>query len=117
MGLHAVEAVEGAACDRVQGAAGPPPGLPAPTPTPGAGAGAAAAPAGGSSDVSADAGAGGDLADSSKPPQKLEGYAVTMHLYIPPFRRCRAWTKPEDSSHVLAPVMTYYSEFGEVVEY
>lgn len=46
----------------------------------------------------------------------LSGHAVTLHLYIPPFRRCRAWTRPEDASHVLKPVMTYYSEFGEVVE-
>lgn len=41
--------------------------------------------------------------------------AVTLHLYAPPYERCSIWLDPARASHVLRPVVTYYSEFGEIV--
>lgn len=46
-----------------------------------------------------------------------EETACTLHLYAPPFRRCKLWTDPSDATKVLEPVITHYSEHGRKVEY
>jgi len=42
--------------------------------------------------------------------------AITMHLYSPPFEKCRVWFDPTDASKSSVAVSTYFSEFGERVE-
>mmetsp|Transcript_4516 Transcript_4516/g.14578 ORF Transcript_4516/g.14578 Transcript_4516/m.14578 type:complete len:245 (-) Transcript_4516:129-863(-) len=46
-----------------------------------------------------------------------EETACTLHLYAPPFRRCKLWTDPSDATKVMEPVITHYSENGRKVEY
>jgi cysteine dioxygenase len=42
--------------------------------------------------------------------------AITMHLYAPPYDKCRIWFDPADADKSSIAVSTYYSEFGEKVE-
>ena len=43
--------------------------------------------------------------------------AVSLHLYSPPFDRCRCWMDENNADKVMHPVMTFYSEDGEVIDY
>jgi hypothetical protein len=43
--------------------------------------------------------------------------AVTLHLYSPPFDRCRVWLDCDRASRCLTPVTTYHSEYGTPVTY
>lgn len=43
--------------------------------------------------------------------------ACTLHLYSPPFSCCRVWMDEAHGDEVVKPVVSYYSEYGEVVEY
>lgn len=43
--------------------------------------------------------------------------AVSLHLYSPPFNKCRCWVDANNVDKVMHPVMTYYSENGEVIDY
>ncbi|CAK4086483.1 unnamed protein product [Aphanomyces euteiches] len=40
--------------------------------------------------------------------------AITLHLYAPPYDKCRLWFNPEDATKVSTAVATFYSEFGEI---
>jgi cysteine dioxygenase len=42
--------------------------------------------------------------------------AITMHLYSPPYEKCRVWFDTEDSEKSSIAVSNYYSEFGQKVE-
>jgi cysteine dioxygenase len=43
--------------------------------------------------------------------------ALTLHLYSPPFSMCRVWPDASDGTRSSHPVITYYSENGEVCVY
>ncbi|TYZ63172.1 hypothetical protein PybrP1_002067 [[Pythium] brassicae (nom. inval.)] len=43
--------------------------------------------------------------------------AITMHLYSPPYEKCRVWFDPSDADKSSVAVSTYYTEFGEKVEF
>ena len=44
--------------------------------------------------------------------------ARTLHLYSPPFRTCRAWASAAGrADEPSRPVITYHSEYGQVVDY
>ena len=43
--------------------------------------------------------------------------ACTLHLYAPPFDSCRVWLDASKPDRVLNPVVTFYSEYGEIVDY
>lgn len=43
--------------------------------------------------------------------------AVSLHLYSPPFSTCRVWMDADRPADVLHPVVTYFSEYGELVDY
>ena len=38
--------------------------------------------------------------------------AITLHIYSPPFEKCRLWLDPNDASRNHEAVSCYYSEFG-----
>lgn len=42
--------------------------------------------------------------------------AITMHLYAPPYEKCRVWFDIEDADKCSIAVTNYYSEFGQRVE-
>ncbi|KAJ0405451.1 hypothetical protein ATCC90586_002766 [Pythium insidiosum] len=42
--------------------------------------------------------------------------AITMHLYAPPYEKCRIWFDPNDADKCSVAVTNYFSEFGERVE-
>lgn len=39
--------------------------------------------------------------------------AVTMHLYCPPFEKCKIWLNPNDASHPSKACICNYSEYGD----
>lgn len=39
--------------------------------------------------------------------------AVTLHLYSPPFQKCKIWLDQNDSSRPSTSHVCYYSEYGE----
>ena len=43
--------------------------------------------------------------------------ALTLHLYSPPFSMCHIWPDASDATRSSHPVITYYSENGEVCTY
>ena len=43
--------------------------------------------------------------------------AVSLHIYSPPFSSCRVWLDANKPSEVLRPVCTYFSEYGEIIDY
>lgn len=43
--------------------------------------------------------------------------AITMHLYAPPYDKCRVWLDPSDADKSSVAVSNYYTEFGHKVEY
>ncbi|GAB9465882.1 Cysteine dioxygenase [Globisporangium polare] len=43
--------------------------------------------------------------------------AITMHLYSPPYEKCRVWFDPSDADKSSVAVSNYYTEFGQKVEY
>lgn len=43
--------------------------------------------------------------------------ACTLHLYAPPYDTCRVWLDAAKPDRVLQPVVTFYSEYGEIVDY
>ncbi|TMW64872.1 hypothetical protein Poli38472_009039 [Pythium oligandrum] len=42
--------------------------------------------------------------------------SITMHLYAPPYEKCRIWFDPENAEKSSVAVTTYFSEFGERIE-
>ncbi|KAF0696822.1 Aste57867_12484 [Aphanomyces stellatus] len=40
--------------------------------------------------------------------------AITLHLYAPPYEKCRLWLNPADATKSSTAVATFYSEFGEI---
>lgn len=46
-----------------------------------------------------------------------EGNAVTLHLYAPPFDKCRLWSDVDDSSQSTEAYSCYHSEFGHPLDY
>ena len=46
----------------------------------------------------------------------LTARAVTLHLYAPPFTRCRVWLDRR-ATQCLSPVTTFHSTYGEPVTY
>lgn len=47
-----------------------------------------------------------------------EGGAISLHLYSPPFQKCSIWMNEDmDANKPIQPVMTFYSEYGRVVDY
>jgi hypothetical protein len=42
--------------------------------------------------------------------------SVTLHLYAPPFKTCRVWFDAAYPEDFHKPTVTYFSEFGELVE-
>ena len=38
--------------------------------------------------------------------------AITLHLYSPPFEKCRLWFDPNDANRSSVAVSCYYSEYG-----
>ena len=54
--------------------------------------------------------------DSLRKPRLSEkGGAITLHLYFPPFKSCRAWLDENNPSKVIYPKMCYYSEYGKII--
>lgn len=45
------------------------------------------------------------------------GRACTLHLYAPPFSTCSIWLDPSRADKAMHPVVTYHSEYGELVDY
>ncbi|DBA04933.1 TPA: hypothetical protein N0F65_006935, partial [Lagenidium giganteum] len=43
--------------------------------------------------------------------------AITMHLYSPPYEKCRIWFDPEHAEKSSIAVSNYYTEFGQKVEF
>ncbi|CAI5743505.1 unnamed protein product [Hyaloperonospora brassicae] len=43
--------------------------------------------------------------------------AISMHLYAPPYEKCRVWLDTEDASKSSVSVPNYYTEYGEKIEY
>lgn len=43
--------------------------------------------------------------------------AISMHLYSPPYEKCRVWFDTEDADKSSVSVANYYTEYGEKVEY
>lgn len=44
--------------------------------------------------------------------------AVSLHLYSPPFKKCSIWMNEDmDANKPLQPIMTFYSEYGKIVDY
>lgn len=43
--------------------------------------------------------------------------ACTLHLYAPPFSTCSIWLDPSRADKAMHPVVTYHSEYGELVDY
>jgi len=43
--------------------------------------------------------------------------ACTLHLYAPPFSTCSIWLDPSCADKAMHPVVTYHSEYGELVDY
>uniref|UniRef100_K3WU71 Cysteine dioxygenase n=1 Tax=Globisporangium ultimum (strain ATCC 200006 / CBS 805.95 / DAOM BR144) TaxID=431595 RepID=K3WU71_GLOUD len=43
--------------------------------------------------------------------------AITMHLYSPPYEKCRVWFDPEDADKSSVAVSNYYTEFGQRIEF
>lgn len=43
--------------------------------------------------------------------------AITLHLYAPPYEKCRVWFDPSDATKSSVAVSTFYTEFGEKIEY
>jgi cysteine dioxygenase len=41
--------------------------------------------------------------------------AITMHLYAPPYEKCRIWLDPNDANRSSVAVSNYYTEYGERV--
>lgn len=41
--------------------------------------------------------------------------AITMHLYAPPYEKCRIWLDPNDAAKSSVAVPNYYTEYGERV--
>ncbi|RHY26392.1 hypothetical protein DYB32_007661 [Aphanomyces invadans] len=39
--------------------------------------------------------------------------AITLHLYSPPYNKCRLWFDPADASKSSTAVANFYSEYGE----
>ncbi|KAG1688754.1 hypothetical protein DVH05_008758 [Phytophthora capsici] len=46
-----------------------------------------------------------------------ETNAISMHLYSPPYEKCRVWFDTEDANQSSVSVANYYTEYGEKVEY
>jgi len=44
-------------------------------------------------------------------------HACTLHLYAPPFDKCCVWLDAAQPDRVMRPVITYHSEYGQVVDY
>ncbi|ETV97889.1 hypothetical protein H310_09211 [Aphanomyces invadans] len=40
--------------------------------------------------------------------------AITLHLYAPPYDKCRLWLNPADATKSSTAMSTFYSEFGEI---
>ncbi|EQC27259.1 hypothetical protein SDRG_14881 [Saprolegnia diclina VS20] len=40
--------------------------------------------------------------------------AITLHLYAPPYDKCKLWFDPSDATKVSTAVSSFYSEFGEL---
>ncbi|ETV80850.1 hypothetical protein H257_06307 [Aphanomyces astaci] len=40
--------------------------------------------------------------------------AITLHLYAPPYDKCRLWFNPTDATKSSTAIATFYSEFGDV---
>ena len=38
--------------------------------------------------------------------------AVTLHLYIPPFKKCKIWPNASEASKSSASNMCYYTKYG-----
>ncbi|KAG6580397.1 Cysteine dioxygenase [Phytophthora cinnamomi] len=47
----------------------------------------------------------------------MERDAISMHLYSPPYEKCRVWFDTEDADKSSVSVANYYTEYGEKVEY
>jgi len=44
--------------------------------------------------------------------------ASTLHLYSPPYQKCKIWLNNDSPvDKPLEPIVTYHSEFGELVNY
>ncbi|KAG7388937.1 Cysteine dioxygenase [Phytophthora pseudosyringae] len=43
--------------------------------------------------------------------------AISMHLYSPPYEKCRVWFNTEDANKSSVSIANYYTEYGEKVEY
>ncbi|EGZ29860.1 hypothetical protein PHYSODRAFT_476031 [Phytophthora sojae] len=43
--------------------------------------------------------------------------AISMHLYSPPYEKCRVWFDTEDADKSSVSVANYYTEYGEKVEF
>jgi len=43
--------------------------------------------------------------------------AISMHLYSPPYERCRVWFDTEDADKTSVSVANYYTEYGEKLEH
>ncbi|TDH68657.1 hypothetical protein CCR75_007473 [Bremia lactucae] len=43
--------------------------------------------------------------------------AITMHLYSPPYEKCRIWLDPENVAKSSISVANYYTEYGKKVNF
>jgi cysteine dioxygenase len=60
----------------------------------------------------------GALADSlglHKVGNPTEELAVSLHLYSPPYSRCRIWLDEANMADSHTPVINYFSEYGQLV--
>ncbi|OQS00828.1 cysteine dioxygenase [Thraustotheca clavata] len=46
------------------------------------------------------------------PSQQVD--AITLHLYAPPYDKCKLWFDPSDATKVSTAVSNFYTEYGEL---
>ena len=46
-----------------------------------------------------------------------DSVSVTLHLYAPPYTKCRMWLDPTAAKDVQVGTISYNSRFGELTEY
>ncbi|KAF0693944.1 hypothetical protein As57867_015086, partial [Aphanomyces stellatus] len=41
--------------------------------------------------------------------------AITLHLYAPPYSKCKLWHDPADAGNATAATASFYSEYGRIL--
>jgi cysteine dioxygenase len=47
--------------------------------------------------------------------ESSEEFAITLHVYTPPYQSCRVWASPDNAEEFFTGTVCCYSEYGRVV--